>query len=114
MALYVLNGSVDAPDFHSERVSEDLAYNDQESALEILVEQVLGFENAIAEYDDNDATRHTALKKNTFSYYFLLHHNTGDGLHEPGSKARQTFRKYYCFMLTSVIEVHSPPPEVYG
>lgn len=55
MACYLLNISVDTPDGTPYGTSEDLSINDQESLIELVVEQVLGFENAIAEYDDPDA-----------------------------------------------------------
>jgi len=54
MAVYIFNFSVDAPDAQPDYVSEDLSYNDMESVVEILLEQVLGFENAIAEHDEKD------------------------------------------------------------
>ena len=58
MSLYLLNISVDSPDYFSNSISEDLSFNDQESIVEIVVEQVLGYENAIKEYDDNDTEEH--------------------------------------------------------
>jgi hypothetical protein len=55
MAGYLLNISIDTPDGTPKGISEDLSINDQESLIELVLEQVLGFENAIAEYDDPDA-----------------------------------------------------------
>jgi hypothetical protein len=54
MSLYLLNISVDTADARIHRVAEDLSINDQESIIEIVVEKVFGYENAIKEYDDND------------------------------------------------------------
>jgi len=54
MGLYLLNISVDTADFNPEYIPEDLSINDQESIIEIIVESVLGYENAIKEYDDHD------------------------------------------------------------
>lgn len=66
MAFYILNCSVDTPDAMPENIAEDLSYNDMESVVEIVVEQVLGFDGAIAEYDDHDTDDNSALelKKN--------------------------------------------------
>lgn len=64
MGLCLLNSSVDTTDPHPESIPEDLSINDQETLVEILVEQVLGFENAVIEYDDHDTEDHTK-KKNT-------------------------------------------------
>lgn len=63
MALYLLNISVDTSDPNPEQVLEDLTFNDQESIIEIIVEQVFGFEDAIEEYDDHD-TEETNNKNN--------------------------------------------------
>lgn len=54
MALHILNCSVDSPDAHPDYVPEDLAYNDIESISELVLEQILGFENAVAEHDEHD------------------------------------------------------------
>lgn len=64
MGLYFLNISVDTVDAYPNHIPEDLSFNDQESIVEIVLEQVLGYENAIAEYDDNDTEDHT--KKGNF------------------------------------------------
>jgi hypothetical protein len=45
---------VDTPDPQPENVPEDLTYNDMESVVEIVLEQVLDINNAIAEKDDTD------------------------------------------------------------
>lgn len=52
MSGYLLNISVDTPDGNPFGSSEDLSINDQESLIELVIEQLLGFENAIAEYED--------------------------------------------------------------
>jgi len=53
---------VDAPDANPDHIPEDLTYNDPESIVEIVVEGILGFENAIAEYDDPDTDEHHSRK----------------------------------------------------
>lgn len=60
--MYFLNISVDTADLQPSYAPEDLSINDQESIVEIMVEQILGFEDAIPEYDDNDQNNIT--KKN--------------------------------------------------
>ena len=54
MALYLFNISVDTADPEPVYIPEDLTVNDQESMVELVVEQFLGFENAITEHDDPD------------------------------------------------------------
>jgi hypothetical protein len=54
MALHVLNCSIDTPDVNPDSVPENLSYNDIESISELLIEEVMGFENAIAEHEERD------------------------------------------------------------
>ncbi len=61
-ALYLLNISVDVADRNPDHLPEDLSFNDQESIVEIIVEKVMGFENAFAEYDDHDSEGDSKLK----------------------------------------------------
>ncbi|MEK6479063.1 hypothetical protein WJR50_16065 [Catalinimonas sp. 4WD22] len=74
MALYLLNISVDATDPYPEHIAEDLSINDQESMVEIFIEKILGYENAIAEYDDQDTDEQTKKSKVGIDLYFSCHH----------------------------------------
>lgn len=64
MGLYMLNISVDTADPNPQHIPEDLTFNDQESIIEVILEQILGYENAIQEYDDNDTEDHNTKKPN--------------------------------------------------
>ena len=55
MAAFLLNLSVDAPDPDPDFVAEDLTHNEQESIAEWVVEHLLGYDDAFAEYDDDDS-----------------------------------------------------------
>lgn len=59
MGLYFLNISVDCTDRYPNFIPENLSINDQESIIEIVVEKILGYEDAIKEYDDHDKEDHT-------------------------------------------------------
>lgn len=54
MALHILNCSVDTLDVQPNNLSENPGYNDMESIVEIILEQILDIDNAIAEYDEQD------------------------------------------------------------
>ena len=73
MALHIFNCSVDTPDPQPESVPEDLSYNDMESVVEIVLEQIFNINNAIAEHEDNDTDDSSGglvIKKGIdFSYY---------------------------------------------
>lgn len=63
LALYLLNISVDTPDLTSNLIPEDLSINDQESFVEIILEEILGYEDAIPEFDDPDTDDPESQKK---------------------------------------------------
>ena len=72
MALHIFNCSVDMPDLNPEYIPEDLSINDIESIVELVLEEILGFENAIKEYDDqdsNDGSVFSPDKSIDLSYY---------------------------------------------
>jgi hypothetical protein len=58
MALHILNMSVEVADIGNHQLLEDPTYNDQESIFELLVEQVLGFEDAVMEHESNNTGDH--------------------------------------------------------
>lgn len=111
MALYLLNISVDSPDRNPQCVPEDLSINDQESIVEIIVEQMLGFENVFKEYDDHDTEGHQ--KKSNFQLeiielkqlYFAI-----ANLKNLNTKPK--FQIYSATLTTGYLFLHSPPPEV--
>ena len=72
MALYLLNISVDSHDLNPEPLAINLSINEQESIVEIVVEQILGFENAIAENDDHDQQQHKTKKNSKIDVVILL------------------------------------------
>ena len=55
LAVHFLNISVDSQDIRPDYTAEDLSINDQESVMEIVLEQVLEIENAVPEHDESDA-----------------------------------------------------------
>lgn len=54
MSLHILNCSVDSPDVLPDHIPENLSDNDIESVSELILEHILGFENAISEHDEPD------------------------------------------------------------
>jgi hypothetical protein len=66
LAAVVLNVSVDSPNYNPFSGAEDLSINEQESIVEIVLEQVMGFEDAIPEHEDPH--QNDALKKNVFKF----------------------------------------------
>lgn len=63
VALHILNFSIDNPDLQCISAPEDLSYNEIETLVEFALENVLGIENAIPEYDDPDSDNALHLHK---------------------------------------------------
>jgi len=70
MALHVFNLSIDTRDAHPDCVPEDLSINDQETVFEFIMESVLGYENAVAEHDEQDSEDGGTLDFNKIKIYF--------------------------------------------
>jgi hypothetical protein len=111
MGLYFLNISVDTADANPNYIAEDLSFNDQESIVEIVVEKILGFENAIEEQDDPDTENHT--KKSNFNIDFFSIQTSYRKL----TKSISIHLKQTCYQPDSHAcmghyQLNNPPPEV--
>ncbi|MCM5664392.1 hypothetical protein [Galbibacter mesophilus] len=111
MAIYLLNISVDAADPHPDYIPEDLSFNDQESIAEIIIEKVLGFENAFEEYDDHDPEDHN--KSNNVKINLLMHQvqSSDSGINE-FMQERKLPPHYKVHFTNFFKEIDSPPPNV--
>ncbi|PKQ46158.1 hypothetical protein [Confluentibacter flavum] len=111
MALYFLNISVDTVDPYPNYIAEDLSFNDQESIVEIIVEQVLGFENAIEEHDDPDTEEHT--EKNNLKIGFIpLYASNGNNRESIATVLKQICHHPDSNVSVGHHQLNNPPPEV--
>lgn len=111
IAIYLLNVSVDTADPHPEHISEDLTINDQESIIEIIVEQVLGYEDAIKEYDDHDTEDHNQkknIKIDLITRYLTDNRNN----HLPLEIVKQEFPDFRISLINGFHQLDTPPPKV--
>ncbi len=111
MGLYLLNISVDATDPNADHLPEDLSINDQESIIEIVLEQILGFEDAIKEYDDHDPEDHN--KKSNVKVDFFSQYALDSPIKEPVFKRKK--KKYYDYPISLAKGFESPkttPPKI--
>ncbi|TDD73778.1 hypothetical protein [Flavobacterium caseinilyticum] len=112
MSLYFLNCCVDSADVQPNYVPENLTYNDQESIIEIIVEKLLGYDNAIAEYDDNDTNENIAGKI-TFSLGIFV---VPSAFFHINPKFLTLKNQYLSgqnlIILIPFFEINTPPPEV--
>jgi len=111
MAAFLINCSIDPPDAAKQGIAwgETQGINIQESFVELLVEKVLGFENAIAEYEDSD-TPESPVKKSISLDIFILPAPAGSlALFEV--TARQSASITIGSFAGACRDIHSPPPE---
>ena len=112
MGFYLLNISVDTEDPNPEHIPEDLSFNDQESIVEIVVEKVLGFEDAIKEYDDHDTEDHN--KQKNIKIDLLVHVTKKDKFaHNQIDQRTEIFSDYVACLTNGFKEIDSPPPKVW-
>lgn len=73
MALLLLNCSVDTTGLFADAIEKtQIVVNDQESIIEIVVEQFLGFDNLIPENFDDDMDQKANLKKAKVIDIFII------------------------------------------
>jgi hypothetical protein len=110
MALQLLNISVDSPDPYPTHIPENLAINDQESMLEIVIEQFMGYDNAIEEYDDNDMennSKRTSASIELFSSYAMY-----TALAQlPPRAIKTSFPQLTAHKISGYHRITTPPPE---
>lgn len=63
LAFLIFNYSIDIPDFYGDSVAEDLTFNDIESISELVLEVVLGVDNAVPEHDEDDSDDKSGFTK---------------------------------------------------
>lgn len=112
MGIYLLNISVDAADPNPQNIPEDLTFNDQESIIEIVVEKVFGFEDAIEEYDDHDSedpkAKKTIDKINlTFHFSFVFTNSQSDFYIQ-----RHRHADFEVNLTKGFFQLHNPPPQI--
>ena len=110
MGFYLLNISVDTADAGPEYIAEDLSFNDQESIVEIMVEQILGFEDAFKEYDDLDPEDHNNQGQKTIDLVF--HSGITIDYHLAAFDLAQTFPNFEDLLALGFNKIDTPPPKV--
>jgi hypothetical protein len=114
MAVHILNCSVDAPDAQPDNIPEDLTYNDIESIVEWILEDVLNIENAIPEHDEPDNEDGFSLEMKKIVWFSPIFE--GKFKFAPSLTTDETSKNlglYYLAHLRSQYhrEVTTPPPQ---
>lgn len=109
MFLYMVNLSVDSPDPKQKHIPENLDYNDQESLIEILLEKILGFDNLLPEFDDDDGAKSSINLKVNLDHLLIINDNALNSAQEVSlSQFFKCFRIYRTARGYSK-EDHDPP-----
>lgn len=113
MALHIFNLCVDVKDIELVGAPEDLSFNDQESVIEIILEQWLGFEDAISEHDEPDREDGGAIdfKKLTVIFYSCSFKKQALDLTVENDCTEHSFVYKPNFVQTPYLDIISPPPE---
>lgn len=109
VTLILLNLSVDTIDPQTELIPEDLTINEQESVVEILLEEVLGIENAVAEYDDPDTDEASKKKGGKIDLVTLL--SSRQLQNQSLDKPNQRHYDHFSSVSSGHHQLVSPPPE---
>lgn len=111
IGLYLFNISVDTTDPHPQQIPEDLTINDQESIVEIILEEILNYEDAIKEYDDHDSEDHNkkANVKIDIIAQYAIDSNNKQTLSE---SSQQKFFNYESSLTKGFQKLATPPPKI--
>ncbi|SMG16566.1 hypothetical protein SAMN05661096_00869 [Marivirga sericea] len=109
MSLYLLNLSVDAVDPEASYIPEDLSYNEQESIVEIIVEKILGYENAFLEVDDQDADENNHQNNSSLDFY-LSPISLSSITNTIAIESSKLFKEYILRLPIGFKEIDNPPP----
>ena len=87
--------------------------NDQESIVEIVVEKILGFENAFQEYDDHDMEDQNTNNhvKIDLVVPFFNNLNTTDLV--VGTEKKQLF-DFDTLLKSEFLQIDTPPPKIWS
>lgn len=111
MGLYLLNISADTADRHPTHIPEDLSINDQESIIEVVVEKILGYEDAFQEYDDPDTEENN--KKTTAGIDIIVQHNADCGIeHSLIEAGKVYYPDYNAYLSNGFQKLDIPPPKI--
>ena len=110
IALYMLNICVDSPDLFPNQ-PENLNINDQESVIELVVEQVLDLGNVIPEYDDNDTEDHTSSKTSVNLDHFIVDKSSIAFQQDFSLQKKQNTLFALANFRNLSLEVDAPPPK---
>lgn len=110
LALYLFNLSIDPRDPQAESISENLSVNDIESFCELILETVIGIDNAVPEHEEHDTD--TNRVNHEFRLFFSCSIDFINS--ERTYLLTDTFRfaPVEKSPVSTLIEIESPPPQV--
>jgi len=114
MALYLLNISIDCPDFDSELLKKVEVYNEQESIIELVLEQVLNLGDIIQESDleesEDSSPRKSKNKMDTYTSIQLNKVQENITHISTRSKGSEKIGVLHRFSNQFLLQPDTPPP----
>jgi len=106
----MFNCCVDMPDAQPDQIAENLSINDMESLVEIVLEQAIGIENAIAEHDEPDNQAPVDLKYSLEFCFYQISIKTKIPKKEIGVLIHTSLYEEK-FLAEFASEIVPPPPQ---
>ena len=113
LGVYLFNISIDVADSSENYLVRNSEYNEQESIVELIVEKVLGFENAISERDDTDSEDQEGTAKYNLKIEYITHcANPAFNAEFTFKPAKKLFTGSVGYLNNGYIRLSTPPPKI--
>lgn len=110
MALLLFNSSIDPPAQSMRETAEELALNEQETIVELILEKMLDIDDAFSEHSDGDEDEHSG-KLPTNGEWFLSTFQVDYSVYYDGRES-QCLTAYEDQLPVGAKRRATPPPEV--
>ncbi len=111
MLLCFFNISVDVKNPLSDKISVNSSFNDQESIIELVVEKLLGYDDAIPESDEPDMEEHNGKSTVHIDLFTPLYNKEKIESAVFIPESGNSFNHYQHEFSDNYYPIHTPPPE---
>lgn len=111
MFFCFFNISADTKNPLPDYIPVNSSFNDQESIVELVVEKVLGYADAIPEHDDPDTEEHNCKSITHIDLFVPLHSKQKVESYLIIWTRRDIFSHYQWAFSDRYYQIHTPPPE---
>lgn len=113
LGVYLFNISIDVTDSSRYGITLNREFNEQESIVELIVEKVLGYENAISEGDDTESEDQENTAKSNLKIEYITHcANPAFNSEFTFKPAKKHFTGSVEYLNNGYIQLSTPPPKI--